>query len=164
MLKQKEHKGQIRIDTPPPYARSDARSVGSRSNRWHKSQGNSFHIPMVAASHGANQSFRAQSQKYNYSRSKTLHRARSDSSISQEMSHLDADDARQKQHRRKRSFMSMKVLPGQNIEQDPILEYSVQRGKSQQSIHREAKDRKRDMTPSNKRRRKKQGADKSYSR
>ena len=34
MLKQKEHKGPVRIDTPPPYARSDARSVGSRSNRW----------------------------------------------------------------------------------------------------------------------------------
>lgn len=93
MLKQKEHKGPVRIDTPPPYARSDARSVGSRSNRWGVGQGglNSLHISMIASQAGK-ESFRAQSQKYNYSRTKTLHRAKSDSSISQEMSRLDNED------------------------------------------------------------------------
>jgi len=83
MLQQKEHKGSIRIDTPPPNMRSDIRSVGSRrSNRLGAIS--SGHVPANSQGNiGGASSSRPQSQKVNYTRTKTLHRARSDSSLSQ---------------------------------------------------------------------------------
>ena len=81
MLKQKAHKGPIRIDTPPPFVRSDARSIGSRSNQID-------HVSMSAGNLVLPSSC-DQSQRYNYSPKKTLHHAKSDSSIN----NFSSDDA-----------------------------------------------------------------------
>ena len=74
MLQQKAHKGPIRIDTPPPYARSDGRSAGS--HRWgagQSSAGGADNLPGASIYHLKPNSSRAHSQKFNYSRTKTLH-------------------------------------------------------------------------------------------
>ena len=70
MLSQKSHKGwSVRIDTPPPFhASNDHKSIGSKGQK-HK---------IHPSSH---------SQKYNLSRTRTLHRAKSDSGSS--MSGID---------------------------------------------------------------------------
>lgn len=82
-LKQKAHKGgAVRIDTPPPFVRSDARSIGSRSNRI--GHGMSMSVGNLALP-----SSRDQSQRFNYSRTKTMHVAKSDSSIN----NFSSDDA-----------------------------------------------------------------------
>lgn len=115
MLQQKAHKGPIRIDTPPPYARSDARSVGSRSNRrWGAASSGHLHgTHQSIFNHPANSS-RAQSQKFNYSRTKTLHHAKSSdsdiqSSASDQLSYPDNQKLDVVTKARRRSFMSMKT-------------------------------------------------------
>ena len=89
MLSQKSHKGwSVRIDTPPPFhASNDHKSIGSRGQK-HK---------IHPSSH---------SQRYNLSRTKTLHRAKSDSGSS--MSGIDQNSFK-KYRKRRSSFQSMRI-------------------------------------------------------
>ena len=96
MLSQKAHKGSVRIDTPPPFhASNDHKSMGSRGPRQ----------KIHPSSH---------SQKYNLSRTKTLHRAKSDSNSMSGMDHSSFKASR----KRRSSFQSLGVprLPPNQLE------------------------------------------------